>query len=308
MPIRSKIKPTLWVATATLAVGVLAGCGSPSASVVATYNGGTITQTQMDTQVNLMKLLYPTLSVTNAIKTQILDEYIVYDRLLVNKAQQAGIKVPQSQVNNVVLQWKQSEISQGFSGNSQSFDAKLQTLKLTNTDIANLVQNQLMLQAYAKTLVKTIPLSQQTQYYQQNLAQFATVTERHILTKSLPLAQKLQKELQNGGSWKILAKEYSQDTGSKNNGGEYVNQNPTQWVTPFKDHAMTQPIGQIGAPFNTTYGYFVMQVLKRTVAPFKQEQSTILSTLTQQQESTAMSAVAAQIQKAANIKVTLPTA
>ena len=307
MQIRSTIKPLGWMVTSALAIGVLAGCGTVSASVVATYNGGSVTQSQMNTQVNLMKLLYPQLNATTAVQKQILTEYIIYDRLLVNKAQQAGIKVPQTQVNNVVLQWKQGEIAQGFSGNSQAFDTKLQSLKLTNADISSLVQNQLVLQAYAKTLVKTIPISQQMKFYQQNLAQFATVSERAILVKTLSLAQKLQKELQNGGSWKVLAKEYSQDPGSKDNGGEYANQNPTQWVTPFKDHAMTQPIGQIGAPFNSTYGYFVMQVLKRTVAPFKQEQSTIISQLTQQQESSAMSAFASQIQKSANIKVTLPS-
>ena len=305
MSIRSTIKPLGWLSTAAVAIGLLAGCGTSNASIVATYNGGTVTQSQLDTQVHIEQLLYPSLNVTTAVKKQILNEIIVYDRLLYAKAVAAGIKIPQSTIDNTVLQWKQGEISQTFQGNSQNFDAKLQSLNLTENDISSLIGVQLTLQAYSQTLVKSIPIAQAKTYYQQNLANFATVTERAILVKTLPLAQKVQKLLLAGGSWNTLAKQYSQDPGSKNNGGEYANQNPTQWVTPFKDHAMTQPIGQIGAPFNSTYGYFVMEVLKRTIAPFNQVQSQINSQIAPQQASTAISNLALQLQKTANITVTL---
>nr|NNM89895.1 hypothetical protein [Bacilli bacterium] len=305
MSIRSTIKPLGWLSTAAVAIGLLAGCGTSNASIVATYNGGTVTQSQLDTQVHIEQLLYPSLNVTTAVKKQILNEIIVYDRLLYAKAVAAGIKIPQSTIDNTVLQWKQGEISQTFQGNSQNFDAKLQSLNLTENDISSLIGVQLTLQAYSQTLVKSIPIAQAKTYYQQNLANFATVTERAILVKTLPLAQKVQKLLLAGGSWNTLAKQYSQDPGSKNNGGEYANQNPTQWVTPFKDHSMTQPIGQIGAPFNSTYGYFVMEVLKRTIAPFNQVQSQINSQIAPQQASTAISNLALQLQKTANITVTL---
>ncbi len=305
MSIRTTIKPLGWLSTAAVAIGLLAGCGTSNASIVATYNGGTVTQSQLDTQVHIEQLLYPSLNVTTAVKKQILNEIIVYDRLLYAKAVAAGIKIPQSTIDNTVLQWKQGEISQTFQGNSQNFDAKLQSLNLTENDISSLIGVQLTLQAYSQTLVKSIPIAQAKTYYQQNLANFATVTERAILVKTLPLAQKVQKLLLAGGSWNTLAKQYSQDPGSKNNGGEYANQNPTQWVTPFKDHAMTQPIGQIGAPFNSTYGYFVMEVLKRTIAPFNQVQSQINSQIAPQQASTAISNLALQLQKTANITVTL---
>ena len=305
MSIRSTIKPLGWLSTAAVAIGLLAGCGTSNASIVATYNGGTVTQSQLDTQVHIEQLLYPSLNVTTAVKKQILNEIIVYDRLLYAKAVAAGIKIPQSTIDNTVLQSKQGEISQTFQGNSQNFDAKLQSLNLTENDISSLIGVQLTLQAYSQTLVKAIPTAQAQTYYQQNLANFATVTERAILVKTLPLAQKVQKLLLAGGSWNTLAKQYSQDPGSKNNGGEYANQNPTQWVTPFKDHAMTQPIGQIGAPFDSTYGYFVMEVLKRTIAPFSQVQSQINSQIAPQQASTAISNLALQLQKSANITVTL---
>lgn len=292
---------------------LLAGCGTSTAAgsgngnaIVATYTGGTVTQSQLNTQLHLDQLFNPSLTASKAIETEILKQYILTDRFIAPKAAQAGVKVPATQVQNAVLSIKQQYIQSTYSGNASNFAQKMQTLNLTDADIAAAVKDQMMLQAYAPMLVKTVPLSQQQSYYKTNLAQFTLVTERAILVKKLPLATSIAQQLRTGGSWKVLAKKYSQDPGSSDNGGEYPPTSPTKWVPAFAQHAMSQPLGVVGDPFYASpYGYFVMEVLKRDVQPFAQVKSQIVQTLAQGQEQSAVTALIDRVEKAANIKVLL---
>ncbi len=302
-----KKKSTLIVASVAVMGLALTGCGTNSAAaVVATYNGGTVTASQMNEQVHLQQLFDPQLtSVSTTVKKQVIQQYIVYNRLLEAQAVKAGIKVTNAQVNQTVLNIKQSAIQSLYSGNTSSFDTKMQTLGLQNTNLADYVKTLLILQLYSQKLVNKVSLQSEEQYYKQNLYQFATVSVRHILVNKLSLAQQIATQLRNGGSWTKLAKQYSTDTGSKNNGGLYANQSPSQWVVPFRDHAMSQPIGVIGNPFKSQYGYHVMEVLKRTITPFKSVESTIQQTLLQQKTNTVMTGIVKKLQKNADIKYTL---
>ncbi len=301
-----KKKSTLAVASVAVLGLVLSGCGTNSSSAtVGTYNGGTVTTSQLNQQVHLEQLFNPQLAVTTAVKKQVIQQYIVYNRLLEQKAVQAGISVSNAQVNQTVLSVKQSAIQSLYSGNSSTFDSKMQTLGLQNTDLADYVKTLLILQGYAHKLVNKVSVQSEQKYYNQNLYQFAKVSVRHILVNKLALAQTISQELKNGGSWDKLAKQYSTDTGSKNNGGLYANADPSQWVVPFREHAMSQPIGVVGSPFQSQYGYHVMEVLKRTIEPFKSVQPTIEQQLLQQQTNTVMTGIVNSLQKSANIKITL---
>ncbi|MCY0876221.1 MAG: peptidylprolyl isomerase [Firmicutes bacterium] len=302
-------------ATAGFAL-LLAGCGtstqaagsgpSTSNAIVATYAGGHVTQSQLNTQIHLDELFSPTLKVTPTIKTEILKQYILSDRFLAPKAAQAGVKVTATQVQNAVLGIKQQYVQSTYSGSTSKFAQKMQTLGLTDADIAAAVKDQMMLQDYAPMLVKSVPLSQQQSYYKANLEKFTMVTERAILVKKQALATSLAQQLRTGGSWKTLAKKYSQDPGSSGNGGEYPPTSPSQWVPAFAQHAMTQPLNVVGDPFYASpYGYFVMEVLKRDVQPFAQVKTQIVQTLGQGQEQTAVNALITRVEKTANIKVLL---
>ncbi len=285
---------------------VLGGCGVNSASsVVATYKGGTMTAALLDEQTHLNQLFDPQLTtVTTAQKKQLIQQYIVY-QLMQQKALQAGVQVTSAQVNQTVLNIEHNAIQSLYSGSSSAFDSKMQSLNLNNNDVADYVKTALILQAYSKKLVSSVSVQDEQKYYQQNEFQFATVSVRHILVNSLPLAKKIASELQSGESWTTLAKQYSTDAGSKDNGGLYANANPAQWVVPFRQHAMSQPLGVVGQPFKSQYGYHVMEVLKRTVKPFKSVQATIQQTLLQQNTNTVMNNMYLALEKSANIKITL---
>jgi len=84
---------------------------------------------------------------------------------------------------------------------------------------------------------------------------------------------KIQAELKKGVRFEALAKKYSDDPGSKENGGLYADADPSGWVPEFGAAARTQPVGKVGAPVKTSYGYHLIKVENRKPArevPFEE--------------------------------------
>lgn len=77
---------------------------------------------------------------------------------------------------------------------------------------------------------------------------------------------KIQGELKKGAKFEALAKKYSDDPGSKDNGGLYADADPSGWVPEFGAAARTQPVGKVGAPVKTMYGYHLVKVESRKPA------------------------------------------
>jgi peptidyl-prolyl cis-trans isomerase D len=115
--------------------------------------------------------------------------------------------------------------------------------------------------------------------YSQNQQAFQTperVKVRHILimTKDKPAAdeaklkakaESLLQEVRKGADFAKLAKENSEDPGSKDKGGEYVVQRNGQMVKEFEDAAFTLKPGQ-SELVKTAYGYHVFQVVDHQAA------------------------------------------
>ncbi len=288
----------------------LAGCGSQSAaSVVATYNGGTVTQSQLQQQISLLTLLNPQAKLTApTTEALIVKQYIVSDRILLPLAAQHGFTPPQAQVQQDVVSLKQQLVQSVYKNSASSLNTKMQSLNLTDSDLAKIISENITLNNYAASL---IPSSAITAYYKQNLAQYTTASQRAILVKTLPEATRiygLLKQSSSVSNWDKLAKQYSQDPGSKNNGGLYSNQPVGNWVPTFQQHVLTQPLNRLGSPFHTRYGYFVMQVLNRHAAPISQVKSTIAQQLMSNPKSpyaAKYTAMVSALQKKANIKVTV---
>ncbi len=84
---------------------------------------------------------------------------------------------------------------------------------------------------------------------------------------------KIQAEIKKGAKFEALAKKYSDDPGSKENGGLYADADPSGWVPEFGAAARTQPVGKVGAPVKTQFGYHLLKVESRKPArqiPFEE--------------------------------------
>ncbi|WP_246624914.1 peptidylprolyl isomerase [Oceanobacter mangrovi] len=95
---------------------------------------------------------------------------------------------------------------------------------------------------------------------------------RHILISPNKLRDKVAAEklandlyvrLQNGEDFAALAKQYSDDPGSGANGGDLGWANPGDMVPEFDTTMQQSEIGHISAPFETQFGWHILQVEDR---------------------------------------------
>lgn len=131
----------------------------------------------------------------------------------------------------------------------------------------------LTIQKYMEsTVLKNISVSDQEVEQACTGDRYATV--RHILmstqnksdsakAETRKKMENVQKRAQKGEDFSKLAKQYSEDPGSKNNGGLYEKFERGSMVQPFDSLAFSLPLGSVSEVFETPYGYHVMKVVSR---------------------------------------------
>ena len=67
-------------------------------------------------------------------------------------------------------------------------------------------------------------------------------------------------KLKAGASFADLAKSYSDDPGSAQNGGDLNWVSTGEMVPAFEDKMLHTPIGQISEPFQSSYGWHILEV------------------------------------------------
>ena len=95
---------------------------------------------------------------------------------------------------------------------------------------------------------------------------------RHILIKpsevrseaaTQQLAEKLYERISAGEDFAELARSFSEDPGSALNGGDLNWVDPNALVPEFREVMASTPQGQLSKPFQTQYGWHVLEVLGR---------------------------------------------
>ncbi|HEU0296669.1 MAG TPA: peptidylprolyl isomerase [Anaerolineales bacterium] len=93
------------------------------------------------------------------------------------------------------------------------------------------------------------------------------VWARHILIKDAQLATSVYEKLKAGLNFAEAASQYSEDTGSAVNGGDLGWFGKGQMVPEFEQAALSQPVGEIGKPVQSEFGYHIIQVIARQQLP-----------------------------------------
>jgi len=89
------------------------------------------------------------------------------------------------------------------------------------------------------------------------------VQARHILVKTYDDALKVQERLNKGEDFAKLAQELSEDTGSKEDGGNLGWFARGTMIKEFEDAAFALQPNQISQPVTTTFGVHLIQVTAR---------------------------------------------
>ncbi|PEV45125.1 peptidylprolyl isomerase [Bacillus thuringiensis] len=98
----------------------------------------------------------------------------------------------------------------------------------------------------------------------------------HILVKDEKTAKEINKKLNNGEEFAALAKQYSEDPGSKETGGELAGFGPGEMDSKFEEAAYKLEINQVSNPIKSSYGYHIIKLNgKGELKPFEEEKDNI---------------------------------
>ncbi|QWI48371.1 peptidylprolyl isomerase PrsA [Bacillus mycoides] len=128
----------------------------------------------------------------------------------------------------------------------------------------------------------------------------------HILVKDEATAKKVKEELGQGKSFEELAKQYSEDTGSKEKGGDLGYFTAGKMVKEFEDAAYKMKKDEVSEPVKSQFGYHIIKVTDiKEQKPFDEVKGDIKKDLVQKkaQDAQFMNDLMMKEIKKADVKV-----
>jgi parvulin-like peptidyl-prolyl isomerase len=287
-------------AVLAVACGTSSDGGDVPSNSVAVVGDRAITKAEFDDLVTYAKRSYtaqkrPFPKVGTPEYAQIRDQAV---RFLVQRAQfevkagDLGVDVSDEEVDKRVEQYKKER----HGGSEAKFQAELKSQGLSEEQARDIIRANLVQEGiYNKVTADAKVTDKQIQdHYTKNKAQYGTPETRvvrHVLVKDKATADRLYDQLRAGGDWKAIAKQYSQDPASKNQGGR-MTATKGALVPEFEQAAFSIGNNGISKPVKTQYGWHVIQALspvkKSTSTPLNQVREAIRQQLTQEKKNQEM--------------------
>lgn len=307
-------------AMAVALIASLAGCGSKN---VATVNGVGITTEDFEALAAAAQKQDSTVASATAgspelmaFRRQVLDSMIETE-FVRQDAKKQGVEVADADVDAQLTQ-----IKSGFSDDA-TFNEALASAGMTLEQLQGSIRDQLTYQALYDKVAPAPELSEAEiqAYYDANKAQFQTAAQSqlsHILI-SVPAtatadekatakatAEKVLKELQGGGDFAALAKQYSEDPGSKDSGGDLGWSSTDTYVPEFKTAADALKKGELSGLVETDYGFhIILKVDEKAAAQqaLADVSETIKANLETEARNKTFTEYLAKLKAAADIKI-----
>jgi foldase protein PrsA len=278
------------VATAALLSLAFAGCsGGSSTGAVASVNGQDISRAEYDAKLEAGPQGKAVL--TQLVQGALIDQY----------AKDNHVDVSDADVDKKIDEYK-SKYPAG------QFDSILKSQNLTMDDVRKIVRQQLTVTKAVDGNVKVSDADIKA-YLDKNHATLDTpeqVQAKHILVADLATANKVEAELKGGADFAAEAKKYSTDPSSKDKGGDLGFFGKGQMVPSFQAAAFSQPIGVVGPPVKSPFGYHIIVVeakKPKTIATLANSGDKIKAQLMQTQEQQQIPQFLAGLRSKATIQI-----
>jgi foldase protein PrsA len=284
---------------------LVAGCGgggpkSVPSNSVAVVGGDTITKAQFAALLLSAKASYQSRGTAfpkagTAAYKSLQDQaitYLVQESELEQKAKDLGITITDKDVQTRLQQIKK----QYFGGSESKYRAQLKKQGLSEPELLRELRAQILSERLYAKVTSNVKVTDAAvaSYYALHKSTYGTAASRdvrHILVNNKALADQIEAQLKNGGSFAALAKKYSKDPGSAANGGK-LTVSKGQTVPQFDKVAFSLKTGAISPPVHSQYGWHIIQALSAVraakVTPLSSVKESIRTTLLQTKKTTAM--------------------
>jgi len=228
---------------------MLAGCSNDDATV-ASVNGEKITQGQLNE------------ALTEQYGAEVLNSLIA-DKIVELEAKKLKVSVTDDEVDAEYKDYVEQY------GGEESFKQLLATYNMDEKVIKNDIKKYLLTKKVMEDYVK-ITDDEVKSYFEENkdaYNQQEQVEASHILVEDEKTAKEVIKKLKDGEDFAKLAKEYSTDTGTKDDGGYLGYFGKGEMVEEFENAAFAMKKGSISSePVKTDYGYHIIKVTDKKEA------------------------------------------
>jgi foldase protein PrsA len=202
----------------------------------------------------------------NGLRDQVL-QFLISAQWIVGEAKDQGIKVTDAEVDKQFETTKQQSFPK-----EADFQKFLKSSGMGLDDLKFRVRVQALSDKLRTKVTKgkdTVTQAQIAAYYNKNKARFAQPERRDlhvVLTKTKAKADAAKAALAGGQGWSKVAKKYSIDQASKNQGGKLLAVAKGQQEKALDDAVFKASKGKTLGPVKTQFGYYVFDVSKVTPA------------------------------------------
>lgn len=185
-------------------------------------------------------------------------------------AEEHDLEVEEGQIDQLL----QQQVTQ--LGGRAAFDRLLRRSGSDEGDVRRLLAQQVIRQDVAEAVVaERLGEDELRSRYDERLLEFSEVHVAHILVTSEREADRIRDQA-TPSNFASLARRFSEDTASGQNGGDLGPQRAADLVEPFANAALRIPVGEIGGPVETQFGFHVIHVLDRQTRSFEEVRESLL--------------------------------
>ena len=276
------------------------------AKKIATFEGGSVTQGELDQFAKQSGFgnLSPDDPQYKAAIQQIMPQLVGIE-IAKAYASEHNITASDQEVNQQVEKIKKQVGDQARSSgqnvsNQKAYEQALKQNNITEDELRDDIRENLPVQkVQEKVSGDAEPTDAEIQKYYENnkKSQFTTpekVCVSHILfaKDQKQKAEDVKQQLENGADFAKLAKQYSQDPGSAEKGGDLGCLGKGETVPSFEEAAFGADEGEIVGPVKTQFGYHLLEVTDKKpqqVRPLSEVEPQIRSQLASEKQSEAFS-------------------
>lgn len=185
-------------------------------------------------------------------------------------------------------------------GGEEQFLQMLSQAGVSMDHVLENIETDLIIQTYLDSFLEELSQVSESEIQQAYEAD-QTASVRHILLLTQGKTEEEKNEIRKamedilararaGEDFAELARQHTEDPGSKESGGLYEDFSRGRMVKPFEDAAFSVPVGDISDIVETQYGFHVLQIVdrKKETRPFEEVRDELESQLRQGKQGTAV--------------------